>query len=631
MMHGLSVLLAFAAALAAHAGPTVRYDVDLTRAGEQIIRVRMTLEAVDTPTLDVHLPVWRPGLYLILDQAGTVRRVAAQSGDTALPIDKVQKSSWRITTQGNSTITVDYDVWAASLDNRTRHADDTHAFMNPSTVFMYAHECRNDPCEITLTLPEARPGIDAWRVASGLSGGPAGDRRWTLSAPTYDILADSPIEAGVHHVIPFDVDGTPHEIVVWTGEPALADSAVKPRSKKWDRLAPDFAAIVRAQRDLFGSLPYERYVFLLHVYPGARGGTEHYNSTIMQAPPEALSDDTRYEGFLSLTSHEMFHTWNVKRFRPDGLTPYDYQRENYTTLLWVAEGSTTYFEDVILCRAGLMKPKDFLKTLADWIHTERTRPGSRVQSVAASSHDAWIHFNKRTADSVNSGVSFYDKGALVSFVLDAEIRRRNPDASLDTVMKRLFERFPTPDKGFSEADLRAILAETTPDDSAWIAEFFTNAVHGTTPLDVERALEVFGYELKPAAKGDDKAPEPWAGITLADEGGLARVTAVSSAGPGLALVPGDLVVALDARRVRAADWDKELAKRKVADTIRISFLRHDVLREATITLAAAPEAKSTIVKVKDPTEAQQRHAASWLGEPAKDPADKPAEPTEETP
>jgi predicted metalloprotease with PDZ domain len=616
MTHWLAGLAFLAAAVNLYAAPPVRYDVDLSRAGEQVIRVRMTLDGVDTPTVDVHLPVWRPGLYLILDQAGTVRRVAAESEGSPLPIEKVQKSSWRVTTEGKTSITVDYEVWAASLDNRTRHADDTHAFMNPATVFMYSHERRNDRCEIAITLPEPGMGVDPWGVSSGLSGGPQGERGWILTAPNYDILADSPIEAGVHHVIPFDVDGTRHEIVVWTGEPSLSVSSIKSRSKKWDNLARDFAAIVRAQRDLFGSLPYERYVFLLHIYPGARGGTEHYNSTIMQAPPEALADDTRYEGLLSLTSHEMFHTWNVKRFRPDGLTPYDYQRENYTTLLWVAEGSTSYYEDVILCRAGLMKPGSFLKTLADWTHNERTRPGSRVQSVASSSYDAWIHFNKRTADAANSGVSFYDKGALVSFLLDAEIRARKPEASLDNVMRRLFERFPTPERGFSEADLRAIVAEVTGDspDADWIAAFFRDAVHGTAPLDVERALAVFGYELKPAERDDDEAPEPWSGITLAEEGGLARVSGVASNGPGLVLVPGDLVVALDARRIRAADWDKELAKRKVGEAVRVTFLRHDVLRDATITLASAPEGKPAIVAKKDPTEEQRRQADTWLGE-----------------
>lgn len=612
-----ATLLSTASALA-QTGP-VTYDVDLTRSGEQLIRVKMTLQGVTTPTVDVHLPVWRPGLYLILDQAGTVRQVKATNGDGApLEIEKTEKSSWRVQTGTASSFIVEYDVWAASLENRTRHADDTHAFFNPATVLMYSHEWRNLPAEVRFTLP-LREGGSAWRVSSGLAGpGRAAPDRWELTAPNYDILADSPIEAGVHHVITFDVDGKPHEIAIWTGEPSTESSQTRARATKWDDLGGDFAKIVEAQRHIFGSLPYDKYVFLLHCYPGGRGGTEHWNSTIMQTPPEAIRDGERYRSFLTLVSHEMFHTWNVKRFRPQGLAPYDYQRENYTTLLWVSEGMTTYYEDVVLVRAGLMSRSKFFDNLAKNMRTDQTKLGARVQSVAHSSYDAWIKFNKKTADANNSTVSFYDKGALVSFLLDMEIRKHKPGASLDTVSRRLFERFPTPEKGFSEADLRAIIAEVAEcaPDADWIETFFRTAVHGTGELDYNAALAVVGREYR--AEPADRIL-PYLGVTAADESGVARVTVVATDSPairpeqGTGLVPGDILVALDGRRLKAADLDKEIGLRAVGDTVRLAFFRHEVLREAVITIGGQPDVSPSIRKLDGVSDEQKEQLESWLG------------------
>ncbi len=607
----------------AQTGP-VRYDVDLTRSGEQIIRVKMTLQGVKGDSVEVHLPVWRPGLYLILDQAGTVRSVTASSIEGApLAIEKFEKSSWRVqnSTAGAElgSVIVEYDVWAASLDNRTRHADDTHAFFNPATVLMYAHEWRNLPAEVRLLLPLRPADGTAWRVSSGLDGpGMTAPGYWVLTAPNYDILADSPIEAGVQHVIPFEVDGVPHEIVVWTGEPSTEGSQTRARATKWDSLGEDFAKIVRAQKEIFGSLPYSRYTFLLHCYPGGRGGTEHWNSTVLQASPDAIRDTERYRLFLSLVSHELFHTWNVKRFRPKGLTPYDYQRENYTTLLWVSEGTTSYYESVVLVRAGLQTRARYFEDLAKGIRGERTKLGGRVQSVAHASYDAWIKFNKKTADTSNTTTSFYDKGAMVSFLLDMEIRKRKPGSSLDTVMRRLFEKFPTPDAGFTEADLRSLVAEAAgcEADAPWIESFFREAIHGTGPLDFEGALAVVGRELR--TDGATKL-EPYMGVTVADEGGMSRVSVVATDSPALTpqegpgLVPGDLIVALDGRRLRSGEWEKEMGLRQVGASMRIAFFRHDALRETLVTVGGVSSLSPSVRAMSEVTDEQTAVLDAWLG------------------
>lgn len=621
---GLPILILSASpALAALAQPrAVEHTLDLTRAREQVVTVSLRLEDLKPDAQGAHgavvrLPVWRPGLYSVLDQAGSIRTIAArgESGEER-PITKIDKSSWRIDAGPDQAVVVTYELIAASLDNRTRHADDTHAFLNPATVLMYTDEARASPQTVRLLLPSPQ-----WRVACGLPASPTPEGA-TLSAPDYDRLADSPIEAGLHHTMTFDVDGVPHEVVLWTGEPSIEDSALKkfaqPPKGHWDQLPKDLEKIVRAENALFGGkLPYERYVFIVHAFPGGRGGTEHYNSTIMQTSPEFLSDDDRYRGFLGLAAHEFFHTWNVKRFRPAELTPYDYQRENLTTLLWVAEGTTTYYDAVLPARAGVTghSRSKYLTRLAADIRAHDARLGSTVQPVADSSYDAWIKFNRRSPDAANSTVSFYDKGALASFVLDMLIRKANPDASLDDVMRALYEKFPEPTKGYTEADLRDLIAGAAgcSPQTPWLARFFNDTIHGVARPDFEAALAVVGYELHP----EEAKPKAYAGLTLADEAGVTKITAVSTDSPALkadpGVVVGDVVVALDRHRLTAAGLDRELAKRAPGDAVTLTLFRNDLLRDVTFTLADKPDLKLTIRKVENPTEEQTKQADRWLG------------------
>lgn len=599
------VILACLCTLArAQTGP-VRYRVDLSHAAVQVIAIEMTLDGVRTDSVDVRLPVWRPGLYAILDQAGTIRTLKAHGPD-AQPLDavKVDKSTWRVTTAGHPRIRVAYEVWAASLDNRTRHADDTHAFMSPSTTFLYADAWRSLPVEVSLTPP---PNATDWQLATGMSSSPnaAG---WTITAPDFDVLVDSPIEVGQHHRTTFDVDIVPHELVLWTG--ATPSQALR-ETDLYTKTPDAIAAIVRTQKAIFGSLPYDRYVFLLHCYPGARGGTEHLNSTVIQAPPEAFHDEARHRRFLSLVSHEIFHTWNVKRFRPAGLVPYDYQKENYTELLWIAEGTTSYYEDLVLVRAGLMKPDDYLKALGESIDALRQRPGNSVQSLRDSSFDAWIKYNRRNADAANSTISFYDKGALASLILDMSIRARTGnDRSHDTLMRALYERFPNPDKGYTTDDVRTILADLAGD----FGEFFAHAIDGTGDLDFEDALRTCGLELH-REKGDESIPD--SGLTLADQGGAAGVTEVRSPGPGTnaGLIPGDVIVAIDAQRLRVADWDKLLERRSPGDTLTVTYFRNDQMRETRLTLAARPKGKLLVRRIKEADDQARAVYTSWLGQP----------------
>ncbi|MBX3384054.1 MAG: M61 family metallopeptidase [Phycisphaeraceae bacterium] len=573
---------------------SIEYEISLRDSSRQIVHVALTLRGWQGPDLEVHMPVWRPGRYEVLDLAGGVRRLIAtdaQTGET-LEADKFAKSSWRIATRGATSVRVEYAVYCNGLMNRTRHADDTHAFLSGAGVFLFVDSLRHAPLRVRL--------IDApphWRVATGLAS--VGGDPMLLEAPDYDTLVDSPIEVGELDVRTFSVDGVAYEVALWGRTEAVPASFVD-----------DLARISRVQHDLFGGFPYDRYVYITHVAPGLRGGTEHLNSTIIQTTPTGYSDPAGYRNILALASHELFHTWNVKQFRPKGLKPYDYMRENYTELLWIAEGTTSYYDELLCARAGVWQVRHYLESLQKVINAERARPGGSVQSVAEASFDAWVKFNRPTPDGVNTTVSFYTKGALVSLVLDASIRETSGHTkSLDDLMRVLNQRYPLEGPGYTTADVLEILRELTSND---YTDFFRRYVRGTEPLPFESALAVLGLELAPSG-GDGEA---YLGIDTRDADGGAAVSAVREDGPGFAagLLADDVIVAIDGQRVRAADFAARTKKLKPGQQIRLAFFRRDALRDVTLTVLERPVRDLTLRRVKNPSPAQRAAYESWIGQ-----------------
>ncbi len=596
--------------------PLVEYLVDLSSPQTQTIDVTMILRGgreVWGAELDVAMPVWRPGRYQILDLAGGIQSIGAvDDRGRALHMRKFDRATWRIDAQDASEVRVTYRLYCNSLGDRTRHVDSTHAFLSGSAVFLYNQKMRHMPLRVTLDAPEG------WRVACGLRS--AGSSERTLLAPDYDVLVDSPIEIGMIEVLAFEADGKPHEIAIWAS--GAGGVTYDP-----ERLIEDFKKIVDECVAIFGDTPYDRYVFLLHITLGAGGGTEHLNSTIMQTGPTVFDSGKSYRGFLGLVAHEFFHTWNVKQLRPEGLVPYDYQRENYTDLLWVAEGTTSYYDDLIPARVGLVKESDYLDTLNGQIGSYLNAPGRSVQSLEMSSFDSWIKFNKPAADSPNTTVSFYTVGAVASFVLDMEIRRRTENTqNLDEMLRALYRRYPLSGGGFSSADMIALIEEETGLDwQAW----FDSHIFGTEPMDVEGALAVLGLEMvleppkpeKDAPKpARERVTKPYVGIRVSDAGGLARVSNVLTDGPAFeaGIIPGDEIIAINDVRVRASDFDAKIDLLDSGDEAKITLLRRDELRTIGIMLAERPAGSRKIKKLKEATELQRAAFDSWLKKPAKE-------------
>ena len=597
----LTLLILFFCATAARADDIVRYHIRIDQPQTQMVDISVTVRDVSTDTIDFVLPTWRPGRYEILDTAGTIREVRAVNGDgESLDIEKIHKSAWRVKTHSAAVVTISYRVYANSITNRTRHVDDTHAFLSGSSVFMMPGDRRTRPIRVSIDAP---PG---WRTATGLEHDPAVPG--TFIAANYDVLVDSPLEIGIHERIEFDVDGLPHEIILW-GRGDYRDGEFGR-----ERLIKDFSAIIRDQIAMFGRAPYSRYVFMVHVGPGLSGGTEHLNSTIMLTSPATFERAASYERFLGLVSHEYFHTWNVKQFRPAGIHPYDYNRENYTDLLWVVEGTTSYYDDLSLVRAGLITPTRYFRMLADAAGSLESTPGRHHQSLAESSFDAWIKFNRATPDSPNSTISFYSKGALVSLMLDLELRRRTANrASLDDVMRELFEAFPLDGPGYTTRDLLDILARRSDSD---FTEFFAAFVSGVQELPLADALAVAGLKLE-FEPDDDKPEQAYVGLRLSDRGGLAVVDAVLADGPAYTagVMHGDEIIAFNGQRLRPADLDRRVEALKPGAAVRLTLIRRDELRDIEFVAGARPNGRWNLTRDRDAAEAQRAVYKSWLKQP----------------
>jgi len=568
----------------------IRYGLAMPRPASHLFEVTVTFSGLPSSTKELllQLPVWRPGRYLVLDFAGGVTRFAARTpGGEPLAWRKTDKSTWRVETRGAAEVCASYEVYADEFDQRTRGLDDEHAFVNGAAVFMYCPAYRPRPVELDVAPP---PG---WHVTTGMDALAAN----RFAAPDYDVFADSPLEIGTQQDFAFEAAGVPHILSIYGGGNWEPDTLIR-----------DIRKIVEANREFWGNLPYRRYVFMLHCTPGGGGGTEHVNSTIMGCRPFVFRNPDSYRGFLGLVSHEFFHTWNVKQIRPAALARPDYQKENYTGELWLAEGGTSYFDGLILLNAGLTTRDRLLEGIARTVYDDRLRPGNSVQPVAQSGFDAWIKYWKGDRESFNEESDYYQKGAAVSMVLDLEIRHATGNArSFADVMRDLYERFPRSGPGYTNADVRASVAR---EGGAPLAAVFDSLVFGTSPIAWERVLGYAGLELVPAPS----APPVWSGVDVADADGRARITRVIAGSPGFAagLDAGDELVALDGFRISAAGLQQRMKDFRPGEAIRLTVFRGDRLREFTVRLEKPPLTLDAVKPRQDISPEEKRILDSWL-------------------
>ncbi|MBI3193555.1 MAG: M61 family metallopeptidase [Ignavibacteriae bacterium] len=575
------------------AKPTaVHYTLGMSKPYTHFFEVELTLNNLSRSEshFDFVLPVWRPGRYMVLDFAGGVQEFSASNGEgKPLSWKKIDKTTWRVETKGTEHVTVQYKVYSNEFNQRTRGLNDEHGFVDGTAVFMYVEKFRK-----LLVRLHVNP-FEGWHVTTGLES--VAETQNEFTAPNYDVFVDCPIEIGTQKDFTFDVDGIPH-VLSFAGD------------GNWnvDTLIKDITKIVLTTKAMWGDFPYKRYVFLVHCSPTSGGGTEHLNSVIMGARPFIFKNPETYRGFLGLVSHEYFHTWNVKQLRPKGLHPYDYLKENYTDELWISEGTTSYYDNLILVRAGYQKVQKYLDDLATSIQSDRQRPGNNVQSIVESSFDSWIKFWRGNQQSYNSETDYYGKGSLVSLLLDLELRQRTANkTSLDDVLRTMYKRFPLSGDGYTVKDFQATTEELS---NSNVNEFFADYVFGTKPLPWEQTLAYAGLELTLK----DTIAKPWIGFSLSESGGRTTVSQLSAGSPAYnaGVDAGDEVVALNGFRIRPADLSERVKDLPVGESITLTIMRGDKLRTIEVKLEAGPLLNYKLNKVKEPTELQKEIYEKWL-------------------
>lgn len=554
-------------------------------------------EAADRANaIEVFMPVWTPGSYLVREFSRHLEDVTATTlAGTPLAVEKVRKNRWRVTAGDEDHVVVRYRVYAREMSVRTNFVDDALAVLNGAPTFLTMAGGETRGHDVTIELPAG------WsHCVTALPPHPGGAPHHYL-APDYDTLVDSPIVLGNPLLHTFEVEGVPHRIATFGG------------GELWDgdRVARDTEAIVRTQARFWGVIPYRDYVFLSVLEDGG-GGLEHKASTLMMGNPWRTRTRKDYLRWLGLTSHEFFHTWNVKRLRPRSLGPFDYEREVYTRSLWVVEGITSYYDDLTLRRAGIVSDEEYLELLSKQIEGLETRPGRKVQSLAMSSYDAWIKFYRPDENSANTDISYYGKGAVVGFLLDAEIRRRTGGArSLDDVMRLAYERHGGAD-GYTAEAFRALAGEVA---GSSLEPFFARAVDSTDELDYEPALALFGLRFaapKPGKK-DEEIPG-WLGATTAVERGRLLVQEVRRGTPAhdAGVNVGDEILAMDDYRVAPEALDAQLRYYRPGDRVILLVSRRGKLRSLPLTLGRAPEPRFALELEPRPSAQQTARRNDWL-------------------
>ncbi|UBF29394.1 M61 family metallopeptidase [Kovacikia minuta CCNUW1] len=582
--------------------PQVHYQVAMAEPESHLFEVSLQVEGWNlTAPLDLKMPVWTPGSYLVREYARHLQDFEVFAGGAAgvaLPWKKVGKNHWQIEPEGQQTLTIRYRVFANELTVRTNHLDGTHGYFNGAALFFYIPGYEHLPIQVTVVPPRSH-----WQVSTALPA-VAGQIN-TFEASNFDTLVDSPFEVGAHQVYTFEALGKPHQLAVW------GRGNLQP-----ERLLPDIQKIIQVEADLFEGLPYDRYLFLLHLSSQGFGGLEHKASCSLIYQRFGFRNKEKYDRFIQLVAHEFFHLWNVKRIRPKALEVFDYEQENYTPSLWFSEGTTSFYDLVIPYRAGIYDVRAYLIALGKEITRYQTTPGRKVQPLSESSFDAWIKLYRQDANSPNSQISYYLKGEMVSLLLDLLIRERHENRrSLDDVMRQMWQQFGKPEVGFTPEQLQQVIEAVAGTE---LTEFFAQYLHGTQDLPFDEYLAPFGLRLK--ANGDSAEALPYLGMTVKTENGRELVKFVESASPAqkAGIDAGDELLALDGIRVSAEQLGDRLKDYRTGETVEIAFFHQEELCCRPVTLAEPRSSQFHIVPVERPSRKQEQTFLGWLKVPLKE-------------
>jgi predicted metalloprotease with PDZ domain len=570
--------------------PEVAFTVSMPKPWTHLLEVEMSVKWEQMPEkADLKMPVWTPGSYLVREYSRHVQNFSAQDGSgSELPWTKTSKNTWTVESKGSKQIAAKYQVYSNELTVRTNELNDEHAFWNNTATLLFVKGHLSIPATIKV-IPYSN-----WKVATGLP--PVAGQENTFRAENFDVLYDAPFEVSDFKEFKFDVLGKPHRFII-SGD----------GNYDLNKLAADTKKICEASFAIFGEFDFDDYTFIVNLRGG--GGLEHLNSTALQINRFGFKPDTRYKGFLGLIAHEYFHAWNVKRIRPDVLGPFDYENENYTRLLWVAEGGTEYYSNLLLVRAGLISDKEFLRQRAAGIQALQNRPGRFETSLESSSFDAWIKFYRPDENAINNQISYYDKGEIVHMMLDMAIRSASSgNKSLDDVMRYLWAEFYKKGKNFSPADYQKA-CEMAAGKS--LDDFFAKYVRGVAEIDYNAFANPFGLNLNVKTPNANKA---YIGADTAEADGRLTIRTIAAGTPAYeqGLNTGDQIVAIDGNRASSAFMASYLSEKKPKDKVRLTVFRFDRLRDFDFTLGGDSRKEVDFSTISGATEEQKRLYKQYL-------------------
>jgi predicted metalloprotease with PDZ domain len=543
------------------------------------------------PSIEIYMAVWTPGSYLVREYERHVEAVTGSADGKPVAIEKSRKNRWRITTGGAAAVTVRYRVYSHEMTVRNNWVEAGFAMLNGAPTFLTLVERGARPHEVRIELPSAWQGTQTALT-------PIGGTPHAYRAEDFDTIVDSPIIAGNPVTRTFTVDGKTH-VLVLEGDPSLFDA---------DRAAADVQKIVEAARQAMGPFLYPDYHFL-NMVVDTGGGLEHKNSFLTMSGRYTTRTQRSYNNWLSLVAHEYFHNWNVKRLRPVELGPFDYESENYVKTLWVAEGFTDYYADVLVRRAGLSTVDEYLDTLSGQIDAVQTRPGRLVTPVDMASYDTWIKQYRPDENTNNTTVDYYPKGAVIAFLLDAKMRQASAGTkTLDDGMQAALQRYGGA-KGYTAQQFYQVMSEVAGAD---LKGFFASAVESTAELDYTEALDYFGLRFRPV---DTRNARAFLGGTTRADNGRLIITAVRRGTPGYdaGLNVDDEIVAIDGVRVRADGLTNRLEQYRPGDRVQVLVARRDKLTPIEVTLGVDPGRAWRLELRPDATDEQKSHLATWLG------------------